>query len=55
MEQDPAVAREAREKGWKLGQWENFETPVYDRMQDAWFILTRKGDKVQVEEPTTLF
>jgi len=55
MEQDPAVAREAREKGWKLGQWEKFETPVYDRMQDAWFILTPKGGKVQVEEPTTLF
>lgn len=55
MEQDADVAREAKDKGWKLGQWDNYETPVYDRMQDAWFILTPKGDKVQVEKPELLF
>ena len=54
MEQDSAVANEARDMGWKLGSWDGFDTPVFDKMQGKWFNLTLEGRKVETTPPQFL-
>lgn len=54
MESDADVAREARQYGWKLGQWDAFDMPVFDKIQQKWFLLTPKGDKVETDAPSFL-
>lgn len=54
MEQNADVAANAREMGWKLGQWNGFDTPVFDNMQRKWLLLTQDGKKVQTTPPMYL-
>lgn len=54
MEQDADVAAEARSMGWKLGSWDGFDTPVFDKTMQAWFILTADGRKVPSTPPMYL-
>jgi len=55
MESDSQVAEEAREKGWKLSQWGDFDTPVFDNIQQTWFTLTKEGNKNETEGLNGLF
>ena len=54
MEQNADIAAEAREMGWKLGQWDGFDTPVFDKTLVKWFILTQDGRKVESAPPMYL-
>jgi len=54
MEQNADVAANAREMGWKLGQWDGFDTPVYDNLQRKWFLLSQDGKKIQTTPPMYL-
>lgn len=54
MEQDANVAAEARDMGWKLGSWDGFDTPVFDKTLQTWFILTADGRKVPSTPPMYL-
>ena len=54
MESDPKVAQDAREHGWKLGQWDGFDTPIYDAMQGHWWQLDDKGNKFRSDPPMFL-
>lgn len=54
MEQDADVAAEARDMGWKLGSWDGFDTPVFDKTLQTWFILTADGRKVPSTPPMYL-
>lgn len=54
MEQNADIAAEAREMGWKLGQWDGFDTPVFDKTLVKWFILTQDGRKVESTPPMYL-
>lgn len=55
MESDAEVAREAKKFGWKLGQWDDFAHPVFDKVQQKWFYLTKEGTKHETGKPTGLF
>lgn len=55
MESDPEVAKQAREHGHKLGQWEDFRAPCLDVTENVWYELDQKGFKHEAEQPTTLF
>lgn len=54
MEQNADVAANAREMGWKLGQWDGFDTPVYDNLQRKWFLLSQDGKKIPTTPPMYL-
>jgi len=54
MESDAAVAAEARDMGWKLGKWDGFDAPYFDRVQMKWYLLTEDGRKVETEAPNYL-
>lgn len=54
MEASASVATEARDLGHKLGQWDNFDTPVFDKVSSRWFMLTDNGDKVETSPPQYL-
>ncbi len=54
MESDAAVAAEARDMGWKLGKWDGFDSPYFDRVQMKWYLLTEDGRKVETEAPNYL-
>lgn len=51
MESDARTAQEATEFGHKLKSWEDFSTPVYDRLQGVWWVLDAKGNKQETSEP----
>lgn len=55
MESHADIAAEARQKGWKLGQWDDFSHPVFDNVQQKWFYLTKEGNKHETGEPDGLF
>lgn len=54
MESDAAVASEARDMGWKLGRWDGFDAPYFDRVAMQWFALTENGHKIPSEPPNYL-
>jgi hypothetical protein len=54
MESDAGVATEARSQGWKLGQWDGFDTPVFDKMQQKWWLFDEKGNKFETSPPMFL-
>jgi hypothetical protein len=54
MESDSAVATEARDMGWKLGKWDGFDTPYFDRVQMKWYSLTESGEKRESDPPNYL-
>jgi len=54
MESDAAIAAEARDMGWKLGKWDGFDAPYFDRVQMKWYLLTEDGRKVETEAPNYL-
>lgn len=54
MESDAAVAQEARELGWKLGNWDGFDTPYYDKSVGKWYLLTQDCRKIQTTPPMYL-
>ena len=54
MEQDAEVAAEAREMGWKLGQWDGFDTPVFDKPMKKWYLLLPNGTKAETQPPMFL-
>jgi hypothetical protein len=54
MESDSAVAGEARDMGWKLGQWDSFDHPYYDRVEMTWYTLTEAGEKIKADPPNYL-
>jgi hypothetical protein len=54
MEQDAEVAAEAREMGWKLGQWDGFDTPVFDKPMKKWYLLLPNGTKAETHPPMFL-
>tara|TARA_R110000772_G_C13181560_1_gene428090 strand:- start:437 stop:775 length:339 start_codon:yes stop_codon:yes gene_type:complete len=55
MEADAAIAASAREMGWKLRQWDGFDTPVFDSVQDKWFVLDKQGGKTESNSSDSLF
>lgn len=55
MESNAEIAQEAREFGWKLGQWDDFAHPVFDKVQQKWFYLTKEGTKNETGEEPSLF
>lgn len=54
MESDANIANEAKDMGWKLGQWQDFSQPVFDRVAMTWWRLDERGGKEQVEPPMYL-
>ena len=54
MESDAGVALEARELGWKLGQWDGFEMPYFDKVMNRWYLLTQDGRKIETTPPQYL-
>lgn len=54
MESDANVAMQAKDMGWKLGQWQDFSNPVFDTQQVKWFNLFQDGRKEETEPPTYL-
>jgi len=67
MESDSAVAGEARDMGWKLGQWDSFDHPYFDRVAMTWYTLTyfdrvamtwytltEAGEKIKADPPNYL-
>ncbi len=54
MESDSAVASEARDMGWKLGQWDSFDHPYFDKVSASWWILTEDGRKLPADPPQYL-
>ncbi len=54
MESDAAVAAEARDMGWKLGKWDGFDSPYFDRVAMRWFYLTENGQKIACDPPNYL-
>ena len=45
MERHPQSARDARMWGQKLWSWQETRTPVYDRVEGRWWVLTDTGEK----------
>lgn len=54
MEAEANVASQARDMGHKLGSWDGFDTPLFDKGLGAWFILTEKGEKLPSQPPQFL-
>lgn len=54
MESDANVAMQAKDMGWKLGQWQDFSQPVFDTQTITWWQLDKDGSKVQVDPPSYL-
>lgn len=54
MESDSDVAAEAREMGWKLGQWDGFDHPYFDKPMMKWYLLTQDGRKIPTHPPMYL-
>lgn len=54
MESDANIAKEAKDMGWKLGQWQDFSQPVFDRMAMTWWQLDKDGTKKEVRPPSYL-
>lgn len=54
MEADATIASQARDFGHKLGQWDNFDTPVFDKVSRRWFMITDNGDKIETVPPQFL-
>jgi hypothetical protein len=54
MESNVDVAAEAREMGWKLGQWDGFESPYFDKTDMRWYLLTQDGRKIHTHPPMYL-
>jgi hypothetical protein len=54
MEADAAVASQARDMGWKLGRWDGFDAPYFDRVAMQWFVLTENGQKIACDPPNYL-
>ena len=54
MESDAALASEARDMGWKLGHWDSFEHPYFDRVKMTWYTLTEAGEKIKADPPNYL-
>jgi hypothetical protein len=54
MESDATIASQARDYGHKLGQWDNFDTPVFDKVSRRWFMITDNGDKIETTPPQFL-
>lgn len=54
MESNPDVAATAREMGWKLGQWDGFDTPYFDKVVSKWYLLTQDGRKLETTPPQYL-
>lgn len=54
MEANADVASQARELGHKLGSWDGYDTPVFDKALVKWFTLTQDGRKVESHPPMYL-
>lgn len=54
MESDAKVASEARDMGWKLGQWDGFEMPYFDKPANKWYLLTQDGRRIETTPPQYL-
>jgi len=54
MESDANIANLARDYGHKLGNWDGFDTPVFDKPMERWFIITDDGRKVPSGPPMFL-
>ena len=55
MEADADIAADARNKGWKLSQWDSFDKPVFDNVLQKWFHLNNEGEKHEAGEDNALF
>lgn len=51
VESDAAVARQAKEFGWKLSSWDSFTHPVFNQNELKWYVLDLVGNKAEVEAP----
>ncbi len=45
MERHPQSAQDARMWGQKLASWQELRTPVFDRVEGRWWVLTEDGEK----------
>lgn len=45
MESNPEMAKQAREYGWKLRQYESFAKPYFDIVAQKWFELSIDGGR----------
>ena len=48
IESDATEARKARELGYKLREYQGFDTPVFDAYQKIWYKLTEEGERIEV-------
>jgi len=55
MESQADIAKQARDFGHKLGQWDGFEHPVYDQITATWFELSQQGLKNESTPPHYLY
>lgn len=47
IESSGEAARAARVNGWKLSSWDNpVEVPVYDTVQDCWWVLDDSFNRI---------
>ena len=51
MESDAESAGLARVLGWKLGQWQSYDFPVWSNWENRWFVLTEDGQRFYSEPP----
>lgn len=51
MESNAAVAAEARDMGWKLGAWDAYDHPYFDKNTMSWWRLTEDGHKLPSDPP----
>lgn len=54
MESQADIASTARDMGHKLGGWDGFDTPVYDKALGQWFLLDQFGNKFPSAPPSYL-
>ena len=55
IEADSFAATNAITLGWKLPQWADFSTPIYDACTGLWWLLKVDGSRVETDEPSLMF
>ena len=54
IESDSAAANQARDFGWKLTSWNDFDAPVFNANDLKWYQIDTNFGKTEVEPPNYL-
>lgn len=54
LESNADAAMYGRVNGWKLGQWQAFDYPVWSNWENRWFVLTPDGQRLYSDAPEIL-